>query len=346
MKAQPISTIAVSLALRGTTASLQSQLPRLQTEMVTGKYADSGLALGAQSRRLVSFVSDISHTGRLIDTNSAAMTRLKVTQAGMTQMNGLALELMSAVGIVLGHSGQNFATELTASNVIAETTAILNSQVNGVFLFSGINADNKPIADYETGPAKAAFDTAFFGYFGFNKNDPAASSITRTDIETFITTAVEPLYLGAGWTANTSSATDEVTISRISTGVTAETSVSANETSIRRLMLGAVVADELFDSNLGGEALQGVAEYVIGQAGSAAGGLTEVQGRIGIVEERLSRANEALTAQKSLLEIFAAEMEAVDPYKTSIELNTMLTQIETSYAITARIQKLSLMNFL
>ena len=44
--------------------------------------------------------------------------------------------------------------------------------------------------------------------------------------------------------------------------------------------------------------------------------------------------------------MFAADLEAVDPYETSIELNTLLTQIETSYSITSRIQQLSIMRFL
>jgi flagellar hook-associated protein 3 FlgL len=346
MKATHISTLSVSLALRGGTAKLQATLPRLQTELVTGKLADAGLTLGAESRKLASFKNDISHIARMIDTNAQAKTRLSMTQESMMRLSGLGSELMNAVAIVMGQEGQDFAADLTSNNVLAEMTSILNTQVNGVFLFAGLNADNQPIADYETGPAKAAFDAAFFGYFGFTKTDPAAAAITRADIETFITTTVEPQFLGAGWTTNISSATDETMTTRISPEVNASTSVSANEDGFRKLMLAAVVGVEFFDSNLNGEAMLGVSEYIIAQAGASTGDLTELQGETGLVEERLRRASEQLGAQKSLLETFAAEMEAVDPYKTSIELNTLLTQIETSYSITSRIQQLSIMRFL
>jgi flagellar hook-associated protein 3 FlgL len=346
MKTSAISSLAVSLALRNSTARLQGSLPGLQQEVVNGKHNDVGLALGAETRKLASFVADIDHTQRLIDTNEQVGTRLTATQESMTRMNNLADDLTNAVGIVMGHSGQNYAARQTAENVIAEMTSILNTQVNGVFVFSGLNADEKPMSDYETGGAKAAFDTAFQTYFGFGKNDAAAASITRAQIDDFMTTQVEPMFLGAGWNTNMSSATDEVMVSRISAEVTADTSVSANESSFRHLMLASVVATELYDSAMGAEAISGVSEYVISNAGTAAGSLTELQGQVGLVQERVERANEALISQKSLLETFASELESVDPYEKSIELNTLLTQIEVSYSVTARIQQLSLMNYL
>ena len=39
-------------------------------------------------------------------------------------------------------------------------------------------------------------------------------------------------------------------------------------------------------------------------------------------------------------------LEAVDPYEASTRVSTLMTQIETSYALTARIQRLSLLNYL
>lgn len=346
MKAANISSLAVSLALRNSTARLQESLPRLQEEMVSGKYDDAGLALGAETRKLTSFLNDIDHTKRLIDTNAQVDTRLSMTQESMSRLSELASDLTNAVGIVLGQPSQSSAAETTANNAIAEMTSILNTQVNGVFIFSGVNADNAPMNDYETGGGKAAFDAAFLSYFGFAKNDPAAASITRTQIEDFLTTSVEPLFLGAGWTANMSTATDEVMSSRISAGVIADTSVSANEEPFRQLMLASVVASELYDSEMGAEALVGVSEYVISKTGTATGGLTKRQGEVGLVEERLARATDQLITQRSLLETFASDLESVDAYEKSIELSTLLTQIEVSYSVTSKIKSLSLMNYL
>lgn len=345
MRTSNISTLSVSLALRSATTRMQVDLPRLQTELVTGKYADSGLSLGAESRKLISFVSDIDHAQRLIDTNEQVMTRLKTSQEGMSYVRELADGLVNAVAIVMGDDNQYPTAQQTATNTVDEITAVLNTQINGVFVFAGLNVETKPISDYATGPGKAAFDAAFLGHFGFTKNDPLANALTAADIDNFLTTQVEPLFMGAGWAGNFSNATDEVTTSRISSGVTADTSVSANEEGFRKLMMASVVAAELFDSNLDSEALVEVSDFVISNAGSAGGDLTKVQGRVGLVENRMNRLNDSLLAQKTLFETFAADLEGVDSYQTGIELNTLLTQIEVSYQITSRIQSLSLMNY-
>ena len=39
-------------------------------------------------------------------------------------------------------------------------------------------------------------------------------------------------------------------------------------------------------------------------------------------------------------------LEGVDPYEASSRLSTLLTQVETAYAMTARIQQLTLLNYL
>lgn len=345
MRTSNISSLSVSLALRSATSRMQMDLPRLQTELVTGKYADSGLSLGAESRKLISFLGDIDHVQKMIDTNNQVETRLTTSQEGMSYIRELADGLVNAVAIVSGDVNQYPTAQQTAANTVDEIASVLNTQVNGVFVFAGQNVDTQPISDYTTGAGKVAFDAAFLGFFGFDKNDPLASALTATDIQNFLTTQVEPMFLGAGWTANMSSATDEVITSRISAGVTAETSVSANEEGFRELMMASVVATEFFDSNLNAEALLEVSDFVISHAGSAGGDLTKVQGRVGLVENRMSRLNDALTAQKALFEEFAADLEAVDSYQTGIELNTLLTQIEVSYQITSRIQSLSLMDY-
>ncbi len=39
-------------------------------------------------------------------------------------------------------------------------------------------------------------------------------------------------------------------------------------------------------------------------------------------------------------------LEGVDPYEASSRVNALLTQVETAYALTARLQRLSLINYL
>ena len=45
-------------------------------------------------------------------------------------------------------------------------------------------------------------------------------------------------------------------------------------------------------------------------------------------------------------EQFRDPLRLVDPYEATANVNALLTQIETAYALTARLQNLSLVNFI
>jgi flagellar hook-associated protein 3 FlgL len=74
----------------------------------------------------------------------------------------------------------------TAASTVAEMTSVLNTQVNGIFILRRQNTDKQPIADYETGGGKAAFDAAFQAYFGFAKDDPPGLGGHPAQIEDFL----------------------------------------------------------------------------------------------------------------------------------------------------------------
>jgi flagellar hook-associated protein 3 FlgL len=67
---------------------------------------------------------------------------------------------------------------------------------------------------------------------------------------------------------------------------------------------------------------------------------------MGVSEGRVTKANEALQAQKDVVATYIGELEGVDPYEASVQMNTLLTQMEASYALTARIQQMTLLNYL
>ena len=50
--------------------------------------------------------------------------------------------------------------------------------------------------------------------------------------------------------------------------------------------------------------------------------------------------------QVDLFQRNITQMQGVDPYEASTRVSTLLQQIETSYALTARIQQLSLVKYL
>ena len=71
-----------------------------------------------------------------------------------------------------------------------------------------------------------------------------------------------------------------------------------------------------------------------------------MQGQAGFYANRIEQTSERLTTLIDEFTKQADEIAAVDPYEAATRLNSLLTQIETSYTLTGRLQQLSLMRFI
>lgn len=252
---------------------------------------------------------------------------------------------MSALTAAIGGDNNPSVVVNSARTALQDITAVLNTTHGGDYIFAGINTDAKPVADYAGSAMQASVDSAFTAYFGFTKNDPAAQSITAADMKTFLDTQVDVMFLGTGW-SSLSTASDEGIRSRITRTQSVETSVSANEAGFRKAIYAAAIAAEFFSGNLGGAARSAVAEKALGLVGNAAADLGELQSRVGFLQQQVSDATDRIKLQSQRLASLGDDLSAVDPYEAATRLNTLLTQIETSYQITQRVQNLSLMKYL
>jgi flagellar hook-associated protein 3 FlgL len=78
----------------------------------------------------------------------------------------------------------------------------------------------------------------------------------------------------------------------------------------------------------------------------AVGEIAGLQGGLGVVQERIATTNERMTMQIDILTNSIAGLENVDPYKAATRVTALMTQLETGYALSARIQRLSILNYL
>jgi flagellar hook-associated protein 3 FlgL len=346
MRLSHVSSQSVSSALRYAMVSKQRHLTDAQKEVVTGQLADPALTLGAKNGKRVSLQREIERISAIMETNRTVATRMTITQSAMGQMDDVLHRLRETLTTAIS-GGANPAVVVSAANTaLADINAALNTSYDGGYVFSGVNSDVKPIADYQTGGVSAAVNSAFQTWFGFPKTDPQAGFVTGAQMDAFMTAQVDPLFLGAGWTGLISSASSDPIQSRITLSERLETSVSANEVGFRKALFAAALSAEFFGGSLGAGAKSAVALKAVTLAGEASGELAAVQGRTGFIESRVSGAQTLLELQSGHLSALATDMAAVDPYEASTRLTSVLTQIEASYALTARIQNLSLMRYL
>jgi flagellar hook-associated protein 3 FlgL len=348
MKATSVSSAGISNAMRYSQMRMQVDLVKAQKELNTGKVADTGLALGARTAQSVTFARDLDRLNAIIDSNGLVSSRLTSTQDALGQLTSQAQTLLSSL---TGTTSGDLTNEITSNSgkaTLQSLTSILNTSINGEFLFAGTNTDIKPLDDFTApgSPAKAAFDAAFQSYFGFTQDSTAAANISAAAMDDFLTTRIEPQFFGAGWPANWSSATDQPIVSRIALNETTETSVSANTDGVRKLAMAASIVSQLISSNMSEEARKAVVSRATSLVGESLSDLGQTMAHTGIVQQRVTDANTRMNTQIDLFNRHILDLEGVDPYEAANRVNDLVTHIQTSFALTARIQQLSLLNFL
>lgn len=349
MKTSFVSTSAITNATRETRLDLQSKLAIAQKESTTGRLADVGQTLGYLTERTVSLRQDVDRLTTFKDTNQIASGRLSISQAVLENVAGSAQEFLTTLVAARATRSSAGVAIADAKAKLVSFTASMNTAQNGAYLFAGINTDVKPVADYFETPASAgkdAVDNAFVAAFGFAQSDPGAANITGTAMKDFVDGAFADLFSHSEWTATWSAASDQNITNRISTNERIETSTNANEAAFRNLASAYTMIFDFGIEELSDEAYVEVLDKAIAVVGQAIGDITQVRAALGTSEERITSANTRMDLQVKLMKDFIVELEGVDPYEATSNVNALLTQIETAYALTARLQNLSLVKFI
>jgi flagellar hook-associated protein 3 FlgL len=347
MSANYISTLMLSSSLRSSVTNNQAALAKASKEATTGRFADVGLELGATTGSDVTLRADLSFADQLVDTNGLVSGRLDTTQSRMTQLGSTATDFLKALIAARSTDGGGRIVLPPASSNLQDLIGALNVSYNGSYLFSGINTQNAPITAYTAGSAsKSQVDADFLATFGFAQSSASVSTITTTQMQTFLNTTFDAEFASPAWNTNWSSATDQTMQSRISTTEIADTSVSANQIGFRKLAEAYTMMADLGNTKLSQETFQVVVDKAIGLVGGAITDLAQLGGSVGTVQQRLTSATDKLKLQQDILSNQIVKMEAVDPTEASVRVNTLQTQIKTALALTSQLQQISLINYL
>jgi flagellar hook-associated protein 3 FlgL len=335
--------------MRVSLAKTQLKLAEAQKEQDTGRHADVGAALGYKTGQVLSLRQEHARLKTIIDSNSVVTTRLSATQAGLQQLTEDAqLFVSQLIGARNTDSGPTILRD-QAKAALTSTIDALNSALDGAHLFAGINADITPIADYWATPTPGSrqavideFQTAFGALPGASGN----GNIAAGDMNAFLAGPFADLFSETGWAANWSAAADQNIKSRISTSELIETSANANSQGIRKLAMAYTMVADLGLDTLNEAAYQAVVDKATQLAGEAVQDLAREQSRLGISQERVKNANDRMSIQVDIITNHIGLLEGVDPFEAATRVSALLTQVETAYAMTARIQNLSLLKFL
>lgn len=349
MKTTFISTSSISQATRSALMKVQQQLADAQKEMTTSRHADVGMTLGYRTGQTISLRQETSRLTTIIQTNTTVSTRLKTTQS---TLQNLVDNAQSFVGQLMGSSmggasALNVQTE--AQSRLEGFLDTLNMTFGDGYLFAGVNSDVKPLNEYFESPTPAnrqAVAAAFLAEFGVTQSDPAAQNISAADMQTFLDTTYADLFNDPSWSTDWSSASNENMRSRISTSELVQTSTNANEEAFRKLAKAYTMVADLGVQNLSQPAFEAVINQAIFDVNEAIQDLGELQSMLGTTEQRVKDASDRMTLQLDIMNTQVRSLEGIDPNEAATRVNQLLVQIETSYALTARIMGLSILDYL
>jgi len=342
MKTTSISSLSVSQAMQLTVSSSHTEIAKLQRESVSGTFDDVGLELGTRTSTSLDYGRETTRLQAIIDSNSMADQRMQSSQLAMKQMSDSGQTLLNSL---VALSGSSDSTSLkvsadTAMSVLENFASYANVSTNGEYLFSGINTDVAPLNDTFISDLKDDFNTSFSDFMSsVGASSPA--DITSDQMKTFLANYTSSF----DWSSKTN-ASDNTMNSRISTSESVTTSSTLKSDGFKNLALSSLITSQLATAGLSSDALSAVNTQVTTLAGLAVSGIDAQRSSVGLSQERVEKANTAMKSQMDIINTQLTSLVGVDTYEASVRLNTLLTQVETSYKITSKIQDMSLVNYL
>ena len=367
MKTSFISSLAMQNSMRSTILKAQLEMTNLNTELTTGKHADLGVTLGANTARSLDLNRDVARISSIVSVNSIATQRLQASQLALDGMAKAAQEIQKVLVPNTSSEQPTLSTVVqTITNAFNNFNSFANTAVNGEFLFSGINTDVKPVDDYfaTDSKLKAAYDVELNTFMAAQVPPVGnVADLSKDQVSAFMThiekvfngttTVTNPphtdLTVGQNydfWTTYGSQASDVNMTSRITQNEVVETSTNSNSQGFRYFAMTAITAMTFLDDKVDGQIREMVATQSVTNINVAISGINQQQSTLGLSESRVTKANDALAAQKKIIETHLADIEGIDTYEAKTRLDQLQQQIEIAYSLTSRLQKMSLVNYL
>ncbi len=349
MKADTVSTLSGRDILRTSLARNQRQLNETLSEFSSGRHADVGLTLGNRLGSVLDMRQVRGSLETLTNTNGVVAARLQSIQSSLEGVRNLA-DGLAETAIAVRQSGSD--TKLLVADAKSRLGSIfemLSVTTDGVHVFGGTNISSPPMTDYMSeppGPARSAVIAAFTTEFGFPPDDAQVSTITPAQLQAYLDGPFADLFADPAWSTTFSGASDTVMRDRIALGEEINTSATTSDPGFRKLYAAMALAIDTGIENMNAETRGVLSDRIVSSATSASYDFVRIQSETGMSQERLAQANERISIETKALDRRVSGAEEIDPYEVAERLGLLMSRLESSYSVTARIQQLSLMNYM
>lgn len=333
----PISTIgdmAQHFQSLRSTGGIKTQLAKLSLEMSSGQVADIGQHLNGKTSEFEGLNHEIALLNEFETTNKETQRTLAAMQLALAKVDNLRNNSSGTFLLVTADSQQPQVDGATVAgrSAFIDTINTLNGSSAGRAMFSGTDVDARSLADPETmlSDIVAAVGVA----------------TTKDDIISVIDNWFDATGGGfetAGYLGNQESqfrATDHEN--------SIEIVARADDPAIRDLLKG-LAYSAVAGENAATLSVRTQASLVASSGVKlieSAQGLSHLQGALGESEASIALAEASNSSMQTSYAIARGDMVMADPFETATKLQDIQTQLETHFAVTARLSRLNLVDFL
>ncbi|MCF2905978.1 hypothetical protein L0666_13340 [Octadecabacter sp. CECT 8868] len=315
--------------------SLKNDMQTLVEELTTGEKSDLTAHLGADQTKLNSIDRQLEMLETYAQSSTSVSQLLSTMQIALDGIDGQRSAISDALLTV--NSGSSMSQIENVSSISLSgfemTVNTLNTRFGDRSIFGGNDVDSNPMSD-----PKLMMEDIRLAVSGLT---------TQADIQAALDTWFDDPIGGFQTFGYQGDQTGTMT-RPVGSNQTINVDARADDPSLRDTMkamaLGALAGDTSLSLDL--DTRRAMQKQAGDELLTAASPLVNLQARIGYAEGQVEEASVRISAQQSSYGIARNDLVLADPFETATRLQAVQQQLETQYTLTARLSRLSLMEYL
>lgn len=338
---------------------LRARLDILSRQSSSGLKASTLSEIAADVPRTVDLQNNIARRDSYTKSIDQSLTRMSVMQTALGRLSDIASEFRSDIATKLSSTDSNslVTVQSRARTALQEVGQLLNTRLNGEYLFGGTDLANPPVPNPDSLPTSTMATTIATAVAGLTNTNAAtvtaatlAAAQDTTAGNSVFSAFLEDPAQGAGEPRRAVPVGDGELMTY---GIRANangTAISAGDTTgswARDLLRGLMTLAALTPAQMAqGTGFDAVADSLRNTFRSAESALAEETGGLGAVQKQVEAAKTRHSDITTQLNTQLAELTEVDMASTLTRLQATRTQLEASYRATSGLADLTLTKFL
>jgi len=352
-----ISSYQFNLFSRQNVRRTSLELQRAGQEVSTGRKADIYADLGPRSTSVMRMRASEADNQTFMQANDVLSNKL---QAMLTTIDS-ARDLLQGVlqtAIANVATPQNGAVILQdqAKSALESMISTLNTSYNGDHLFAGLQSDNPPLMRWSevnvtTGLSPEDAMTSLFGGGPVDAASAAAiadqidQAFESNDIGNPARNYEATFYNGSPELNGSGQPTKQVN-AWVNNGQEIVYGARANDQPFREAIKGLAMLAVTDVSQMDEAAYGTWMNRVVDALGSAQEGMLDVSARVGFNQQIVETTQSQLTDLSLVRRTQISDYESVDPYEAITRMQSLETQLQASYQVSARLSGLTILSYL